>query len=230
MGDDVILHVGHDMEQRSIAPGFRVEAFTCVHCGVLAQMRWGHLGVPNGIGVMGTSWMICTCQHCKSDTIWNTCDNDSSKVFMAYPRQVNAPAIHQDLPEVCRADYEEARLIYGLSPRGSAALLRLCLEKLLCHLGLGEKDINKNIGALVKAGLDPHIQQAFDVVRVTGNNAVHPLDMTPEDLASNIPVMFEMINLIVDERIARQRKMAERFASLPEGARLAIEKRDKPKA
>ncbi|HEX4549932.1 DUF4145 domain-containing protein [Pseudomonas sp.] len=217
------------MEQRSIAPGFRVEGFTCVHCGVLAQMHWGHLGVPSGGGIMGTSWMICTCQHCKSDTIWNTGDNDSSKAFMAYPHQVRAPAIHQDLPEVCKADYEEARLIYGVSSRGSAALLRLCLEKLLGELGGTGKDINKDIALLVKQGLDPHIQQALDVVRVTGNNAVHPLDMNPEDLANNVPVMFEMINLIVDERIARQRKVAERFASLPEKAKQAIEKRDKPK-
>lgn len=108
-------------------------------------------------------------------------------------------------------------------------MLRLCLEKLLGELGGTGKDINKDIALLVKQGLDPHIQQALDVVRVTGNNAVHPLDMNPEDLANNVPVMFEMINLIVDERIARQRKVAERFASLPEKAKQAIEKRDKPK-
>ncbi|NWC00844.1 DUF4145 domain-containing protein [Pseudomonas gingeri] len=217
------------MAQNYVAPAFRLEAFTCVYCGVLSQMHWSELCVPAHGGIMSVSWAICTCQHCRSDTIWKVSKEDSKDVFMAYPNQVNAPATHQDLPEVCRADFDEARLICGVSPRGAAALLRLCLEKLLGHLGcIG--DINKKIGALVQSGLDPHIQQALDVVRVTGNNAVHPLDMSHEDLVSNVPVMFEMINLIVDERIARQRKVAERFANLPEKARQAIEKRDMPKA
>lgn len=220
------------MAQGHEPPKFRAKAFTCVQCGVLSQMHWADLHTATQRGVAITRWAICACQHCGFDSVWRgTVEYETvMNGFLAWPAQVAAPAVHEDLPEVCRADYEEARLILGSSPRGAAALLRLCLEKLLSHLGLTENDINKNIGALVKGGLDPHIQQALDVVRVTGNNAVHPLDMTPEDLASNIPVMFEMINLIVDERIARQRKMAERFASLPEGARLAIEKRDKPKA
>ena len=218
------------MERKHIAPAFRLDAFYCVHCGVLAQMHWGELGVLFNGGVRGTSWILCTCQHCKLDTVWKVNKQNTRDVTMAYPHQVNAPAIHQDLPDVCRADFEEARLVCGVSPRGAAALLRLCLEKLLGHLGGSGKDINKDIAALVQAGLDPHIQQALDVVRVTGNNAVHPLDMPHEDLVSNVPVMFEMINLIVDERIARQRKMAERFANLPEKARQAIEKRDMPKA
>lgn len=218
------------MERNHISPAYRLPAFCCVHCGVLAQMHWAELGYFAGGGIVSSSWMLCTCQHCQLDTIWKVNKENVRDVFMAYPHQVNAPAIHQDLPEVCRADFEEARLICGVSPRGAAALLRLCLEKLLGHLGGSGKDINKDIAGLVQAGLDPHIQQALDVVRVTGNNAVHPLDMPHEDLVSNVPVMFEMINLIVDERIARQRKMAERFANLPEKARQAIEKRDMPKA
>lgn len=218
------------MGQNYVAPAYRLAAFTCVHCGVLSQMHWAELGTFARGGIIGVSWTICTCQHCQFDTMWKINKQDLTDVCMAYPTQVNAPAIHQDLPEACRADFEEARLICGVSPRGAAALLRLCLEKLLGHLGGTGKDINKDIAALVQSGLDPHIQQALDVVRVTGNNAVHPLDMPHEDLVSNVPVMFEMINLIVDERIARQRKMAERFANLPEKARQAIERRDKPTA
>ncbi|GAB0061245.1 hypothetical protein IBA8401_22720 [Pseudomonas syringae] len=78
-------------------------------------------------------------------------------------------------------------------------------------------------------GLDPHIHQALDVIRVTGNNAVHPLEMNLEDDQDSVLVLFEMINLIVEERIARPAKISERFANLPEKARLAIEKRDRPR-
>jgi hypothetical protein len=216
------------MERNHIAPAYRVAAFHCVHCGVLAQMHWAELGVIARGGIMGVSWTLGTCQHCQLDTVWKVNKENVRDVSMVYPHQVNAPAIHEDLPEVCRTDFQEARLTLGVSPRGAAALLRLCLQKLLGCIGGKGEHIDTDIKTLVAAGLDPHIQQALDVIRVTGNNAVHPLDMDPEDVVENVPVLFEMINLIVDERISRQKNINERFARLPEKARLAIEKRDKP--
>lgn len=94
--------------------------------------------------------------------------------------------------------------------------------------GQGEK-IDTDIKTLVASGLDVHVQQALDVIRVTGNNAVHPLEMNLEDDQDSVLVLFEMINFIVEERISRPLKTQDRFANLPEKARLAIEKRDKPK-
>lgn len=217
------------MERNHIAPAYRLPAFYCVHCGVLAQMHWEALGFFARGGIMGVSWTLCTCEHCQLETMWKVNNENVKDALMTYPHQVTAPSIHQDLPEVCRADFEEARLILGASPRGAAALLRLCLQKLLGCIGGKGEHIDTDIKILVAAGLDPHIQQALDVIRVTGNNAVHPLDMAPEDVVENVPVLFEMINLIVDERISRQKNINERFARLPEKARLAIEKRDKPK-
>ncbi len=90
--------------------------------------------------------------------------------------------------------------------------------------------IDTDIKLLVSQGLDSHIQQALDVIRVTGNNAVHPLEMNLEDDHDSVTVLFEMINFIVEERISRPLRTQDRFANLPEKARLAIEKRDKPKA
>jgi hypothetical protein len=107
--------------------------------------------------------------------------------------------------------------------------LRLCLQKLLGHIGGKGEHIDTDIKTLVAQGLDPHIQQALDVIRVTGNNAVHPLEMNLEDDHDSVLVLFEMINFIVEERISRPLKTQDRFANLPEKARLAIEKRDKPK-
>ena len=97
------------------------------------------------------------------------------------------------------------------------------------HLGGVGKNIDDDIKMLVSKGLNPHIQQALDVVRVTGNNAVHPLEMNLEDDEDSVLVLFDMINLIVEERISRPKNIQNRFANLPEKARLAIEKRDKLK-
>ena len=74
------------------------------------------------------------------------------------------PAV--DMHEEVIGDYNEARAIFGSSPRSSAALLRLSLEKLLTNLGEPGKSLNQNIVALVEKGLPTTIQQALDIVRV----------------------------------------------------------------
>ncbi|HDS1748099.1 DUF4145 domain-containing protein [Pseudomonas sp. M2] len=216
------------MSSQIQAPGYRLASFTCMHCGVISQMHWADLAIPQFGSFNSTNWVVCACQHCKGESIWRKSGN-VGKGTLAYPKTLIAPPVHEDLPPSCLADFEEARLICGVSHRGAAALLRLCLQKLLGEIGGKGEHIDTDIKTLVQGGLDPHIQQALDVIRVTGNNAVHPLDMSPEDLRDYVPVMFDMISLIVEERIARPRKIAERFAGLPEKARQAIEKRDRPK-
>lgn len=69
-------------------------------------------------------------------------------------------------------------------------------------------------------------QQALDVVRVTGNHAVHPGEMSLEDDPESVGVMFEMINFIVEDRISRPKAIQEHYDRLPQRARDAIEKRD----
>ena len=71
-----------------------------------------------------------------------------------------------DMPESVKQLYNEAGLIYNKSPRAACALLRLAIERLCNELGEVDRDINNNIGALVKKGLSKDIQQALDVVRV----------------------------------------------------------------
>lgn len=145
---------------------------------------------------------------------------------MLYPECSAAPMPNDDLPEECRVDYLEARSIISNSPRGSAALLRLCVQKLVVHLGGTGKNINEDIAALVRNGLPIRIQQALDVVRVVGNNAVHPGEMDINDHLETAMALFGLINLITENQISQHKHIAELFSSLPEGARQAIAKRD----
>ncbi|MDQ6212352.1 DUF4145 domain-containing protein [Achromobacter insolitus] len=145
---------------------------------------------------------------------------------MIYPSAVAAPPPHPDMPECCLADFEEARQIAARSPRGAAALLRLVVQKLCKKLGQPGKNINNDIKALVQNGLPVDAQQALDVLRVTGNNAVHPGELDLVGDPTLVTASFELINVIVDQQISQKKRIASLFAALPEGAREAIAQRD----
>lgn len=117
---------------------------------------------------------ISLCFSCESISIWRYGN-------LIYPPLIFEVEPNSDLPDDIKADFDEARSILDLSPRGASALLRLCVQKLCKHLGQPGKNINKDIASLVKDGLDTKIQKALDIVRVTGNNAVHPGKMDLKD-------------------------------------------------
>jgi hypothetical protein len=129
------------------------------------------------------------------------------------------------MPDSILADYHEAASILSNSPRGAAALLRLCIQKLLDGIGAGA-NLNDAIAHLSAKGLDPHIIEAMDVLRVVGNNAVHPLEMDLHDDAETATSLFGLLNLVVDELIGKPNRTAAMLARLPEGARRAIEQRN----
>ena len=154
-------------------PEYQKEAFTCPHCAVYARFVWTaakeeiSFGGGFGGGYTDNDLHIAKCSHCSGRVVWFV---DSYRSYMLWPFGIdNAPLPHEEMPEPVKSDYMEARNISGLSPRGAAALLRLAIQKLCIHLGGEGKNINKDIGDMVKAGLPVQIQQALDIVRVTGN-------------------------------------------------------------
>ena len=136
------------------------------------------------------------------------------------------PKPHEDMPDSIKGDFEEARDVFPYSARSAAALLRLALQKLCKALGENGKDINSDIGSLVKKGLPEHIQQAADIVRVTGNEAVHPGVMDIHDNPEIAMELFAMINEIVDNQISMKRKIKASYDSLPPEKLKGIKDRD----
>jgi hypothetical protein len=128
-----------------------------------------------------------------------------------------------------KLDFVEASSIVDQSPRGAAALARLALQKLMVDLGEKGKNINDDIGSLVSKGLETEIQQALDVVRVTGNNAVHPGAIDLRDDKATATTLLQLVNLVVDRRISTQKRIAEMYSNLPPGALKQIQERDAPK-
>jgi hypothetical protein len=93
---------------------------------------------------------------------------------------------------------------------------------------LGEKgdNINDDIGKLVEKGLSPQIQMSMDIVRVVGNNSVHPGELDVRDDQETALKLFALISLIVSEMITRPAEINAFFGGLPQGAREQIAKRD----
>ena len=165
---------------------------------------------------------ISECFNCHKISVWI---HDK----IVYPQTGAAPPANPDLPTDIRDDYNEASSILDLSPRGAAALLRLAIQKLCKELGQSGENINADIAVLVAEGLGQQIQQALDVVRVIGNNAVHPGQIDLRDDRTAAHSLFTMINLIADRMISEPKRIEEAYAALPEGAREAIARRDDPR-
>lgn len=194
--------------------------FNCPRCGVFASQSWSicHSRRRNCSDLARTEMSTAFCEHCYQFSYWL---DDT----LIHPEESNIEMHTEDLPDVCKKDYLEARSIFNKSPRGAAALLRLCIEKLLIELGK-KGNINNSIKELVKEGLPERVQKSLDICRVVGNHAVHPGKMDIEDDPNVAHMLFKLVNFIVEDRITREKEINEIYSSLPERDLEQIEKRD----
>jgi hypothetical protein len=159
------------------------------------------------------------CTHCNEHTIWYLDE-------MIYPFTGVAPRPNTEMPTSVRKLYEEAAAIFTRSPRATAALLRLSIQVLCAELGEAGKNINDDIASLVTKGLPEVVQQSLDIVRVTGNEAVHPGQIATDD-PTVVGPLFELVNVIVEYMIAMPKRIKGLYSTLPKTSLDAIERRDK---
>lgn len=197
-------------------------AFHCPYCGAYAdQTFWNLHGYIDNYDERSIDTLKASqCASCDRYAIW-----DVSTQQMLFPNLL-APVPHDEMPADIAIDYEEARQIVSLSPRGAAALLRLCVQKLMPHLGEKGKHIDTDIASLVQKGLPVKIQQSLDALRVIGNNAVHPGQIDLKDDRETAMSLFGLINFIVEKQIAEPKQIAAIYNNLPQSSRDAIKKRD----
>jgi Domain of unknown function (DUF4145) len=202
-------------------PSHGLTAFNCPLCGAFAKQTWFHAAeYRNEQANHIQDYQVVHCGHCQKHTIW-------VKQKMVYPFTWTAPLPNQDMPDDVKQDYEEARNISMISPRGAAALLRLAIQRLCKHLGQSGENINTDIAGLVKNGLSVKLQQALDSVRVVGNNAVHPGQIDLKDDIETANKLFVFVNIICDNQISQPKQIGEFYdATIPDNLKQAIEKRD----
>ena len=208
-------------------PTYNSEQFNCIYCYVYATQYWdrirrfrvslraGQVEMPIKVG--NSVVEVSFCSRCGNPTFWL-----EEKII--YPPVRTAPLPNSDLPDSVKAIYDEASVIANQSPRAACALLRLAVEMLLKELNQ-KGSINEAIKNLVGKGLDLKIQQSLDIVRVTGNDAVHPGEIVFDD-TTDVQALFQLINVIADALITQPKQIQALYDNLPEDKRKAIEKRD----
>ena len=214
-----------------IQPSINLQSFHCPNCGVFSQHTWSNEiyciyiqdradGGRERASYNLNDYATAKCIHCSDISIWKG-------QIMVYPLTGKIEIANSDLPEDIQNDYNEAKNIVNISPRGAAALLRLAIQKLCKHLGEKGENINEDIKNLVKKGLPQTMQQALDSVRVIGNSAVHPGTIDLNDKIEIAYALFGFINIICEVLITQPKKIKEYYENnIPEGIRKNIEKRD----
>jgi len=218
------------MNNKYVVPKLKLDAFNCPYCGAYSNMTWFELHFTQkggyDYGALGFDLQGARCSRCNQLSIWN---NEE----MIIPANSTAPMPNEDMPESVKELYEEARGIVNKSPRGAVALLRLALDKLCdeidveCRQPKYNGKISDKIGILVKKGLSEQLQQAFDFVRVTGNDAVHELGIIDvQDNPEIATALFGLLNFIVEKMITEKKQIAGLYSLIPESRRNKIKERN----
>jgi hypothetical protein len=163
---------------------------------------------------------ITECFNCHEISIWV---HDQ----LIYPCRKIDIQPNQDAPAYIRSLFDEAREIVGASPKGAAAILRLSIQYLCKELGESGDNIDKDIASLVAKGLNPLVQQALDIVRVIGNESVHPGEINLDDDRETALQLFNLFNLIVTQMISHPKQVNALYMGLPENKLKGIEQRNK---
>lgn len=211
-------------------PEFKLDAFHCPFCGTYSHMEWTHMMA----GTKLTMYHEANCAKCNESSLWRVTKfeyinfgRDDTEGEMLFPDNGVAALPAEDMPADVKADYEEAARTFSRSPRGAAALLRLGLQKLCKHLGETGENINNDIRNLAANNvLPPLVVNVADTVRITGNNAVHPGEMSDEDVDHVASKMFDLLNFIVKKAITEPKELEALYKKTPENPRKDAENKD----
>lgn len=245
-------------KHQPVPPALGKPAFNCPYCGAFADQQWVDIGYevedPEGdyfqdldmglpldqqvatrIGetaenlswVKRSTWQATQCFSCKDWAIWR------GKKMVHPPLRLSGTP-HPDMPDEVRELYDEAAQIAAVSTRAGAAFARVAVERLLKHLFPDtDSKLEHLIAAAKRRGVSSPVGQMLDVVRVTGNGAVH-VDDQPGDLVilvlddvqgpELVSMLLQAINDLVDDLITKPQQAAKLSALIPPSVQARIEK------
>jgi hypothetical protein len=130
-----------------------------------------------------------------------------------------------EVPKEIQEDFLEAASVLSISEKASAALSRRCLQNLLTDRGHKGKDLNDQIGKVLK-DLPSRIGENLDAIRNIGNFAAHPMkyqstglivDVEPQEAEWNLDVLEDLFDYyyVQPKKAAdKRKKLDEKLKSL----------------
>lgn len=80
---------------------------------------------------------------------------------------------------------------------------------------------------MVKKGLSADVQKALDIVRIVGNESVHPGTIDIRDDPETAIRLIQLVNIIAQQMISNPKAINEFYYSLPATKLAAVAHRDK---
>jgi hypothetical protein len=157
----------------------------CPHCTISFHENWA-IGQIMANRVLNTDWFtqIVRCPECRNDIIRLGRRPQGGPVpatwMQVYPLGNSRGPTPPDVPPSIAKDYEEAANVLTMSAKASAALSRRCLQAVLKDAGYPQKDLAKQIDAVLneadpKKSLPTAIHDTLDAIRNFGNFSAHPI-------------------------------------------------------
>lgn len=162
----------------------------------------------------GTPWRIqhMNCPECKRSIMRFASARRISSTYVDpkdedwvqfYPQGMARPALPECIPLHIANDYREAARVLPISAKASAALSRRCLQAVLSGAGYTQKDLAKQIDAVLaetdtSKSLPSSVHMTVDTVRNFGNFAAHKItdqttsqiiDVQPEEAEYSLNVL-----------------------------------------
>jgi hypothetical protein len=192
----------------------------CPHCGKAFHDVWNEIELPwveQKIPSNGWVTHMTICPACKNATIElserrrehqrpsNTLQVTPVRRFRVHPTNTYRAPTPQEVPSGVKEDYEEACRVLPMSHKASAALSRRCVQAILREQGYAQRDLVKQIDALLSEpnpakAIPTALRQTVDAIRNFGNFSAHPItDQTTLQVVAVDPSEAEWCLDILDE-------------------------------
>lgn len=204
-------------------PEVNKKIFNCPNCGERAQQIFYTMVLIKDKDEVGVGYQfyekhhampyhskieinVATCVICEKISLWK--END-----MVYPQLSNTPQATADMHIKVKEIFNEAREVFTVSTKAAAALLRLAFEQYCKEMGYDKKyKLADNIDdMLTKENLDENFRDSCKYIRVAGNDAVHPRQISIAEDKDVVLFMFELLNQLVEEMITNKEKKRQLF-------------------
>lgn len=146
------------------------------------------------------------CESCQETSIY-----DAKTGVKIHPKTSDITKPNKDMPQNIKDLYNEASSVFELSPRSSLAIIRLALDLLCIELEAKKEDsLFKKVEWLYEENvINDELKVLAHGVRGFGNDAVHPRNIDEKIDPKDAMLVFELINIIVDEKITKVKRKNE---------------------